>query len=724
MATLLLTAVGSALGGPIGAAIGAMAGQRVDQALFGPKGRQGTRLSDLAVQASTYGATVPRLYGRMRVSGTVIWATDLREERQKVSQGKGRPKATVYSYSASFAVLLSARPIRGIGRIWADGTLLRGAAGDFKVETGFRVHKGAADQPVDPLIAAAEGAATPAYRGRAYVVFEDMALESFGNRIPNLSFEVLAEEGPVPLDDILSDLIDAQVDPAQESLLAGYVADGTSVAMALAPLNDVADLDWIDRDTGLYIGSAAVPRVDVATGDLGAAPGLNGGPLFPQKRAAADSLPGRVELGFADPDRDYQPGVQAIDLHAEGRVQHLDLPAALGADMAAHWARQRLFAARREAVSAEVRLPWRHLSVWSAASLSLQGASWRVRSVGLEGMCLVVGLVPRAGLPPADVPVDGGRITSEEDRAAGRTQLLLADLPSGAEAAATAPLVVAAAAGASPGWRSAVLMQRAGSTASWDDVGRTAAPATMGVARHVLGVASPHLMDWRNTLTVDLLHDGLSLLSVSDDALWAGANLALLGREIFQFARADRVGPGRWMLSGLLRGRLGTELFIADHAAGEPFLLLDRDTLTALPVPTGAGGVEVMAKGVGDPDGVIASLSPVGVALRPLSPVHLRATQRSDGGIDLTWIRRSREGWRWPDGIDVPVAEENELYRMEIAASPSAVRLSEVLTVPYCGLSAAQLAELRAAGSTSLEISIRQIGRFAVSDPTTTILPL
>ena len=157
MATLLLTAVGSAIGGPIGAAIGAMAGQRVDQALLAPKGRQGARLADLAVQASTYGARIPRLYGRMRVSGTVIWATDLREERQKVSQGKGRPKATVYSYSASFAVLLSARPIRGIGRIWADGTLLRGAAGDFKIETGFRFHSGALDQPVDPLIASAEG---------------------------------------------------------------------------------------------------------------------------------------------------------------------------------------------------------------------------------------------------------------------------------------------------------------------------------------------------------------------------------------------------------------------------------------------------------------------------------------------------------------------------------------------------------------------------------------
>lgn len=304
MATLLLTAVGSAIGGPIGAAIGAMAGQRVDQALLGPKGRQGARLADLAVQASTYGASIPRLYGRMRVSGTVIWATDLREERQKVSQGKGRPKATVYSYSASFAVLLSARPIRGIGRIWADGTLLRGAAGDFKIETGFRFQSGAPDQPVDPLIASVEGAATPAYRGRAYAVFEDMALESFGNRIPNLSFEVLADDGPVAVADVLVDLAGGDVDAAYSRTLDGYVADGASVAAALAPLNDIAALDWTDRGTALHVGRSDFPIIVVAEEDLGAAIDLNGGPRLRQKRGAADSLPSRLELAFADPSRD------------------------------------------------------------------------------------------------------------------------------------------------------------------------------------------------------------------------------------------------------------------------------------------------------------------------------------------------------------------------------------------------------------------------------------
>lgn len=53
----------------------------------------------------------------MGVAGTVIWATDLVEHRDRQGGGKGRPKTTTYSYTASFAVLLSSRPIRSVGRI-------------------------------------------------------------------------------------------------------------------------------------------------------------------------------------------------------------------------------------------------------------------------------------------------------------------------------------------------------------------------------------------------------------------------------------------------------------------------------------------------------------------------------------------------------------------------------------------------------------------------------
>ncbi len=95
MATLVLTAVGTAIGGPIGGAIGAMIGQTVDQnVLFKPKGRDGPRLTELSVQTSSYGTQIPKLFGTMRVAGSVIWATDLIEHRGRLLPGLGARAAT------------------------------------------------------------------------------------------------------------------------------------------------------------------------------------------------------------------------------------------------------------------------------------------------------------------------------------------------------------------------------------------------------------------------------------------------------------------------------------------------------------------------------------------------------------------------------------------------------------------------------------------------------
>ena len=83
MATMVLTTLGGAVAGPIGAALGRVAGQAVDAAVFGGPARQGPRLRELQVQLSSYGAQIPKLFGTMRVAGTVIWATDLRESAVK-----------------------------------------------------------------------------------------------------------------------------------------------------------------------------------------------------------------------------------------------------------------------------------------------------------------------------------------------------------------------------------------------------------------------------------------------------------------------------------------------------------------------------------------------------------------------------------------------------------------------------------------------------------------
>lgn len=723
MATLLLTAVGSAVAGPIGAAIGAMAGQRVDQALLGGKGRQGARLADLSVQASTYGANIPRIFGRMRVSGTVIWATDLREERTKVSQGKGRPKATVYSYSASFAVLLSGRAAVRVGRIWADGKLLRGAAGDFKVETGFRFYSGADDQRVDPLIAAAEGTAAPAYRGRCYAVFEDLALESYGNRIPMLSFELIADEGPVNAADIIVGLAGPAVSSQGGPALEGYAADGQSIAAALSSLDAVASDDWVETEAGLVRGGADPGPLLIAHLDLGALSELQGAADTLIKRQAERDAPSRVELTYADPGRDFQQGSQSIDLVRAGNTERWDLPAALAPAAASALARDRLLTARQERSVREVRLPWRYMDAWQARSLSLGDARWRLRSIRFEGMTLVCALVVVGAPPSAQLSVDGGRGVAQPDLEAGPTHLQLLELPGMSDTAPTAPVVVLAAAGSGQGWRSAVVMQKNGEAAAWETAGETAAPATMGAALDALPGATPHLFDLRNTVTVRLLHEGMALLNADDEALMSGANLARLGSELIQFGRAVRTGPLTWQLSRLLRGRRATEADVATHVPGEPFLLLDADTLLTLPVPPGAPTVDVLVKGVGDPHGVDSETAVTGRALAPLSPVHLRAEPGPDGRMSLFWTRRSREGWRWLDHVDVPLGEEAELYRIDITSNGSPVARFTA-TNPSLELDAATLAALRQGGAPTAHVAITQVGRFALSDPASLVLTL
>ncbi|WP_394343031.1 hypothetical protein [Paenirhodobacter populi] len=152
---------------------------------------EGARLDGLRITSSTEGAVIPRLYGRMRIGGNIIWATDFREETKTTTQGGrqgrrgGKVKTTEYLYYASFAVALCEGPITGIERIWADGMPM-----DLSGVT-WRWYPGDEAQMADPFIVARMGAEnTPAYRGTAYVVFEELALSTYGNRLPQLSFEV------------------------------------------------------------------------------------------------------------------------------------------------------------------------------------------------------------------------------------------------------------------------------------------------------------------------------------------------------------------------------------------------------------------------------------------------------------------------------------------------------------------------------------------------------
>ncbi len=726
MATIILSAVGFVLAGPPGAAIGAAIGQQVDQRVFAPKARQGPRLNDLKIQTSSYATPIPKLFGTVRTAGTVIWATDLREDRRKVSNGKGAPKSTIFSYSASFAVVLSGRRISRVGRIWADGKLLRGAAGDFKTQTGFRVHLGAENQAVDPLLAAAEGAAdTPAYRGIAYTVFEDFQLADYGNRIPSLSFEVIADEGDVPVGAIINQLSGPALLAHCPTPVSGFSAFGNSVAAVCQTLQSVIPFSVSDDGTQLTANEVPASPITLPEQAVGAAANAREAQRLQIEHDSASLVPSRIGLSYADPARDYQTSVQQARRDGGGRREiGAELPATLSATAARRFAENLLARAWVTRKRARIQLPWRFAGIGPGATVIVAGYPdvWQVRSTAFEKMSVVLDLVRHAPTPAALMPATAGRGVVQPDRPHGPTSLVVLDLPPLDDGVQSRPSVAAVAAGTSPGWRGAALLVSTDDGASWQDAGVTAAPGVLGATTSPLPIGSAHLTDTANSVDIQLLNGEMALIASDDDGLLAGRNAAMLGKELIQFGAADALGGGAYRLSRLLRGRRGTQ--IVAHGTATPFTLIEREWLAPIEAGVGVASVRVIATGVGDTiAGVEALLTRPDQAIKPPPPVHLRVDRQTSGDWVFQWTRQSRDGWRWPDLIDVALAEEQERYRLLISPSAAPERESQALS-PAWTYTAAERAADAASGSTSLTVSVAQIGTYAISAAAFLTVPL
>ncbi|QNP80239.1 baseplate multidomain protein megatron [Agrobacterium tumefaciens] len=201
MATIVFQAAGAALGGifgPLGAMIGraagALAGNAIDRTLLS-NGRTvtGARLSTARIPGADEGAAISRLYGTARIGGTLIWATRFEESievERRGGKGNRGPKVETFRYFANVAIGLCEGEAAMVRRVWADGRELDLSAIEM------RFYPGSETQLPDPLIEAKQGAGNaPAFRGLAYVVFERLPLDSYGNRIPLMQFEVVRPVG-------------------------------------------------------------------------------------------------------------------------------------------------------------------------------------------------------------------------------------------------------------------------------------------------------------------------------------------------------------------------------------------------------------------------------------------------------------------------------------------------------------------------------------------------
>ena len=617
-------------------------------------------------------------------------------------------------------MLLSARPITGIGRIWADGKLLRGAGGDLKASTGFRVHLGGADQAPDPVIVAAEGMGqVPAHRGYAYAVFEMLQLADYGNRIPSLTFEVFADPGPVPLGVIAEAISEGRVDGSAVTMpMTGFSAYGDSARGVLETLS-IASGGWFSPQGDRLVMRDANSATGQIVTDHGAAAIGTRGRRRQRAVAAIGTVPLTLAISHYDPARDYQTSLQrARRPGAGGRSEQIELPAAMDGAAAKAIAIAALARAEAGRERREITLDWRAMRIVPGDIVTINNAvgRWRVARVSLEAMVVMLELVRVDDAAVATVAASSGRVRSSVDSEHGPTILHVAELPALGDNVIDTPRLLVAAAGVEPGWRRAALLLSTDGGARWSSAGSTSAPATIGALATPVPAAPATLRDLSTVIEIELAHAEMTLVGADDTALDSGANLALLGDELIQYGLAEQIGPTRWRLRRLLRGRRGTEAAAGTQQIGARFVVIDPDDVKAIDIPLSMIGspVRLMASGVGDLDGpVTADIMPSGVSVRPPSPVHLRA--RHDGNmLIIDWVRRSRAGWRWIDGVDSPVAEEGEHYAIDVAV-PGA-------PVERLGTTHPTIAVTIPAAASPVVISVRQRG--ANGDSRASILTL
>lgn len=473
--------------------------------------------------------------------------------------------------------------------------------------------------------------------------------------------------------------------------IAGYVVDRPLTARAaLEPLVDLAGIAVLDHDGVIELRDELAPgRPSVSVDEL-VVP--ESGEVIERTRTPGRDMPREVELTFVDPFRDYQLATARLrQPDGEGGSEAFPFAGCLEAGAAeallADWM-QRKRSARE---TAGFSVPASRTDIVPGALVLLPEAAGGGEFLVTE---VETGLAraARARRIARAVPTPwrSGRMAAAKPRSGvlGQPHVLFLDLPMlpGAQAAHEQFRI---AAFASP-WRSQIVYSSP-EEEGYAHVATVPLPAVIGEAVSASAGFFEGRYDHIGAMTV-ALYDG-ALSSVSTAALLNGANTAAVRAdngewEVFQFGQAEEILPSVWELTLLLRAQCGTgDAAAAGISPGAPFVLLDEAVVRAGLAPEQAGlplnwRIGPSGKDFAGPYFVDLQMAGGVRAQLPLSPVHLRCAAVPGGNLSLNWVRRGRidaDSWL---GEDIPLGEESERYRIEVALAGGggALRTAETPT--------------------------------------------
>ena len=765
MASLVLGIVGYSVGGPIGGMVGSTIGGLIDRQLFANSGPnasiEGPRVNDLTITDSTYGTPIPLIYGpQVRLSGNLIWTTGLLETvhttTQSVSGGKGGGStsvtSTTYTYRVSIATALGEGPGYGLKKIWANGKLIfdREAGSGIAAATSLvgmvalqsnnthsvfttvRYYQGNGTQEPDPTIESYEGVDnTPAYRHTQYVVLTDLQLADFGNVMPSLEFELEGHQSITYADTVVDICARADVSVftpynLTEAVKGLIIARGGTAAAAMAPLAMANDFDIAE-----HVGEVRFPKRGqqmkgtIDLGDLGAV-AAGDEPTEPIRfeRLSELSLPREAAVSFRDPAFDYQVNSQSARRLLGSAENNLsfEMPMTLTADEGRALASRLLWEAwsARTTAKSPVSPLWGHLHAGDVIGLPMAGEivpfKLARRTRGVNGVTELEWRLEDPEIYSAVAPGFPAELPVNEVALVGTTRLILIDTVIGRDADDDEGFFWAAA-GANAGWRGATILRSTDGGTAYAEMAGVSVPATIGDVLTSLPSGPTAYRDRINTITISLLRTTDELESVSDLALFNGANACWIGPptgqggEVLQFQTAELIAPRTYRLSKMLRGRHGTPTDGHGNSGSEVFVLVDG-AIGRNNFGPGDWNRARLYKPVSrlllEADTASQSFTNTGEGKRPLSPIHVRGSRDGSNNLIVTAIRRTRLAVPGLGNGPVPLGEFEEAYEWDIYNGATIVRTVESAT-PTITYTAAQQTTDGLTPGNPVKLTVQQI---------------
>lgn len=427
-------------------------------------------------------------------------------------------------------------------------------------------------------------------------------------------------------------------------------------------------------------------------------------------------LPARMEVQFLNRLMRYESHIESAS-RATGDatdIETIRLSLVLSEAHAQVIAEKELTNRWAERSSVSFQLPIRYASLEPGDVVELRDGALthRIRlskvQIGRPGIVRVSGAIDAAEVNDGYIsPVEG----SDGSAVAllSPTHMELLDMPAWPTDLQDALTLRFAACGIAPGWTGATV-SRVLDTGEDQPLLEISTPAVIGRAATVLANGVTYAMDDINSVDIALLGEAV-LANATESAVLGGSNAAIIGDEVIQFMTATQLAPGVYRLSGLLRGRLGTEHKTASHAIGDRFVLLN-DAVRPLVIPASSAGqswnLRTTSFGQMPSAGTLSTHAVRGTSLKPYSPAGLSAVRYSGGNIAISWNRRTRLDGSLCDYIDVPLREMVELYEIAIYDGSTERRRWRVSSTNAVYLLADQTADFGSA-PTSLTISVTQI---------------